>query len=86
MLQAGTYTVTVQDVNLCTSSTLATITQPAPIDITITNTVQPVCPTDNGSFTVTVTGGTPYYTIFLNSIQTATTSSQVTLTVATWDI
>ena len=88
MLQAGTYTVTVQDVNGCTSSNIATITQPAPIVITISNIIQPVCPTSDGSFTVTVTGGTPYYTIFLNNIQTATTSGQVTLTVTpgTYDV
>ncbi|MBI4645454.1 MAG: SprB repeat-containing protein [Bacteroidia bacterium] len=58
-LTAGTYTVTVTDANLCT--TTATITEPPPIILTITTT-NATCGNDDGSAQVTATGGTPPYT------------------------
>lgn len=61
-LSAGTYTVTIKDANLCTTTQSFTITEPAAL-------VAPKVKTDvscktgsNGSATVNVTGGTGAYT------------------------
>jgi len=61
-LPAGTYTVTVTDVNGCTKVRQSTITQPPPIDLSrvVTNVS---CPGgSNGAIDLTVGGGTPPYT------------------------
>ncbi len=60
-LAAGTYCVTVTDGNNCTANTCATVTQPVnPCNgFTISNVVtsQPTCPGDNGTITISVSGG-----------------------------
>jgi len=61
-VNAGTYTVIVSDANGCTTTHSATITQPAPIDITSTS-VNPSCNgNNNGSISLTTVGGTSPYT------------------------
>lgn len=55
-LNAGTYTVSVYDNNMCSATSSVTITQPAPIAITSTKT-DATCNT-GGTITITVTGGT----------------------------
>jgi gliding motility-associated-like protein len=59
-LCAGTYTVTVRDSKLCTITSTATITQQNPI---VDNPTygQPSCNTNNGSITVTPSGGSGIY-------------------------
>jgi len=60
-LSAGTYTVTVTDFNLCSSSTSVVITQPA--QLTLSTTISNVLCNgqSNGSIDLTVNGGTlPY--------------------------
>jgi gliding motility-associated-like protein len=62
-LTAGTYTVTVQDANLCTFDVPVTITQPTlPLSGTITSQIDVLCFGDaTGSVTVTgIEGLTPY--------------------------
>lgn len=62
-LTPATYTVTVKD-NLCSTSSLVTITQPTPISVTINSTTSD-CPEpgqDVGSISITVSGGTSPYT------------------------
>jgi gliding motility-associated-like protein len=61
-LAAGTYSVTVSDVNSCSSS--LTVTLINPLTLTIANTVtDPKCNGDlNGSIDLIVIGGTPQYT------------------------
>ncbi|CAN5401951.1 hypothetical protein BH09BAC1_BH09BAC1_09060 [soil metagenome] len=59
-LVAGTYSVTVTDANGCKGSTSATVTQPAPITLSVTSTAA-TCSANNGTATVNATGGnTPY--------------------------
>ncbi len=57
-LVAGTYTFTVTDVNLCTVSVAATITEPAPITVTETLTDVSCKGGTDGKIVVVGTGGT----------------------------
>lgn len=55
-LSAGTYKVTLTDVNGCTSTVNATITQPTPVVVTSTN--QSMCPNTSATLTANGSGGT----------------------------
>ena len=58
----GTYTCTVTDSNNCTSKQTITITQPAPLASSINNTLVLCNGSNNGSSTVTPSGGSGSYT------------------------
>ncbi len=60
-LSIGTYTITVNDINGCSGTATATITQPAALTATATAT-QTTCAGNTGTTTVTAAGGTPAYT------------------------
>ncbi len=60
-LCAGTYTVTVTDANGCVATQIYSITQPTAISAA-TSFVSATCGANNGSATVTPSGGTPGYT------------------------
>jgi hypothetical protein len=61
-LVAGTYTIQIRDANLCTGSTVVTITQPAaPLVASIQSSTNATCGFCNGSAIVTAVGGTPAY-------------------------
>ncbi len=60
-LSAGTYQLTVNDVNSCAVSTPIVITEPAAIAITLTPTDVTCNGLNNGVITNTVSGGTPAY-------------------------
>ncbi len=60
-LKAGTYTVTVNAINSCTTTATAEITGPTALTNTV-NILQPGCAVTTGSATITETGGTPPYT------------------------
>lgn len=60
-LIAGTYTVTVTDAVGCTSTAVATITQPALVTM-IVNTPPAICIGQSATLTATGSGGTPGYT------------------------
>jgi gliding motility-associated-like protein len=64
-LAAGTYSVTVTDGNNCTASQSVTITEPAGTPLTISSMVQPVVcgGASTGRITLTISGGTPNYSI-----------------------
>ena len=61
-LGAGTYTVTITDVNFCVLNTSFTVTQPGIINIAGTVTDVACNAGATGSIDITVTGGTPGYT------------------------
>ncbi len=68
-LPAGDYFVTVTDMSMCAASTMITITEPAePIVITEISVGQATCGDDNGSVTVSVSGGTGNYTYSWNGV------------------
>ncbi|MEN0008634.1 MBG domain-containing protein [Flavobacterium nitrogenifigens] len=61
-LTAGTYTVTVTDENLCSTTNTIKITEPDPLTLTGTPVAVSCHNGSNGSVTVGVTGGTGAYT------------------------
>lgn len=61
-LVAGSYQVTVNDINNCRSLTSATVVQPAPLAATTTATDITCHNDDDGTIDLQVTGGTPNYT------------------------
>jgi gliding motility-associated-like protein len=70
-LAPSTYTISVRDANLCTSSVSVTIKEPAVLSVTSTK-VDATCPGDpTGSITLTISGGTqPYIPIWSDGIST----------------
>ena len=61
-LCAGDWTVTVMDVNGCALSETYTITEPQPLQVSL-STVPSTCPNCDGQATATVTGGTPPFEV-----------------------
>ena len=84
-LIAGTYTVTVNDLNNCTKTRNVTVTQPlAPIALTMTFTDVACFGNATGAINLSVTGGTaPYTYLWSNS---ATTQDLNNLTVGTYSV
>lgn len=73
-LCAGNYGVTVTDANNCTIDTVFTISEPAVITASFTQS-QPACSDSNGILTANASGGTPFtsgapYTYLWNNSQT----------------
>ena len=60
-LSQGTYSIFVKDANNCTASTSVTITEPTAISISTSQTNVSVNGGNDGSITVTASGGTPSY-------------------------
>src|SRR5690606_30266298 len=88
-LQAGTYTVTVTDANNCTTTTNVTVTEPLVLEATIAlaNVVNVSCFDGNdGSATVTVTGGTAPYTYLWNDANAQTTPIAIGLVAETYTV
>jgi len=83
-LTAGTYDVTVTDANGCTATASATVTEPTALAVTFT-TDNVSCPGGNdGTATVTVTGGiAPYTYVWSNN---ATTASITGVTDGTYNV
>jgi len=78
-LSAGTYSVTVKDVNNCSTTASVTITQPTQVTSSISASTNVSCNGgNNGSATVSASGGTPGYTYSWSSGATSTTSSGLT--------
>ncbi|WP_428229437.1 T9SS type A sorting domain-containing protein [Flavobacterium sp.] len=61
-LTAGTYTITIQDENLCQTTQSFILTEPAALTATTTSTNVNCNGASNGSATITATGGTGDYT------------------------
>ncbi len=61
-LSAGIYTVTAVDANGCSNSEEVTIGEPSAIVIVVDNTEDAGCNTNDGSISISVSGGTPGYT------------------------
>ncbi len=67
-LPIGTWTVTVTDVLGCDTTLSATLVQPAPLAVATVNAIPALCNgQSNGSAAVTLTGGTPNYTVTWNN-------------------
>lgn len=76
-LTAGSYTVTVMDVNNCTATTNVSITEPGQLSINVTRT-SPGCATPNGTATANVSGGVGPYTYLWSNSSTANPATGLT--------
>lgn len=84
-LTAGTYSVTVTDANGCVRTASVTITQPTILNATASTTSASCNGANNGTASVTASGGTAPYT-YLWSPGGYTTSSQSNLTAGSYTI
>lgn len=84
-IPAGTYTVTVTDSKGCTGTNSVSITEPAVLSVSTTNTNEICSYSNNGSATAIVTGGTPGYT-YLWKPGLQTTASISNLAAATYTL
>lgn len=66
-LSAGNYTITVTDASGCTSTNTVTITIPAALTVSVVSTTTVVCGANNGSATVSGSGGTGAITYVWNT-------------------
>lgn len=67
----GSYSVTVTDANGCVVNNTVSVTEPAPLVLTQTASVAATCGANNGSLTVTASGGTTAYIYTLNGTSQA---------------
>lgn len=66
-LIAGSYTVTVTDLNGCTGTSSVTISEPSQITVAVNSTTEPTCyGGSDGSIDISVSGGTGGYSYFWN--------------------
>ncbi|MEI6766156.1 MAG: T9SS type A sorting domain-containing protein [Bacteroidota bacterium] len=84
-LTAGTYTIYVKDAGGCTKNSTITITQPAPISLSLAVTTPILCGGGSGIVTATATGGLAPYKFSLNGT-TWTTNNTFSLTAGTYTI
>ncbi len=88
-LSAGNYTITVIDNSGCTATNTVTISQPLLLNAT-TSSITATCGQNNGSVTVSVTGGTSPYTYLWNpgggTTATVSNLSAGTYTVTVFDV
>ena len=86
-LALGTYTVTITDSKLCTTSLTIVINQPPVLTSVISNSTNLICDGDsNGSATVTPSGGTGPYTYVWNTSPVQTTATAINLVAGTYSV
>ncbi|MES2566193.1 MAG: gliding motility-associated C-terminal domain-containing protein [Bacteroidota bacterium] len=75
-LPAGTYSVTVKDVNSCVFTKTTSISNTPPVTAIAGTTTQASCNMSNGTFSITVvTGGTAVYTYSVDGVSTSSLTS-----------
>ncbi len=85
-LVAGTYNVTVTDANTCQAMAGFTITEPAAIDLTNTSSTDETCALNDGTATVTPSGGTSPYSYSWNTIPVQTNATATGLAAGTYTV
>lgn len=86
-LTAGTYTVTVTDLNSCSSSTTVTITEPPALSALISSQTNVTCSGGtNGDATVLANGGTPGYSFSWNTTPVQSAASANALSAGTYTV
>jgi hypothetical protein len=70
-ISSGNYSVTVIDSNGCSKTTATFVDKVIPVNVISTTAIQPTCLSNNGSFTMLISGGTPpyYYSASTGDIQ-----------------
>lgn len=71
-LCTGAYIVQVQDAKGCTATVNATITEPPVLTVSLVSSVPSTCAVNNGSVTVSASGGTPAYNYTLGTASNTT--------------
>ncbi|MBK8657475.1 MAG: choice-of-anchor L domain-containing protein [Bacteroidetes bacterium] len=62
-LSSGTYSVTVTDINSCTATASAVVSQPTSLNVAVASVANVSCfAGNNGSITISISGATPSYT------------------------
>ena len=77
-LGQGQHTVIVKDAHSCSFAQAITVNQPSALSVGVTETDANCFGGNDGSVTVTITGGTAPYQVVLNGTTTASTSSSYT--------
>ena len=85
-LTAGTYTVTVTDVNGCSSTGSVVVTQPTAISLSVSSTNVTSNGGNDGTASVTASGGTAPYTYAWNTVPVQNVSAAVGLTAGTYQV
>ncbi|SDB24873.1 SprB repeat-containing protein [Flavobacteriaceae bacterium MAR_2010_188] len=85
-LRAGNYTVTVSDSNNCITTANVVIAQPTQLTSTISKTDINCYSADNGTATVTASGGTGAYTYLWNDGSAQTTATASNLAPGTYNV
>ncbi|MDF3026458.1 MAG: gliding motility-related protein [Fluviicola sp.] len=67
----GAYTVLVTDANGCSATINTTVTEPPVLNLVLVSTVPSSCGSNNGSLTVSASGGTPNYTYTVGAVTQA---------------
>lgn len=67
----GAYTVLVTDANGCSATINTTVTEPPVLNLALVSTSPSSCGTNNGSLTVSASGGTPNYTYTVGAVNQA---------------
>jgi len=79
-LGAGSYTVTILDANLCSTTATVTLTEPTAVGVSTNATTDPTCATStDGSIDVTASGGTSPYSFLWNTtpVQSSSTANNL---------
>ncbi len=85
-LSPGTYIVTVSDTKGCTVNDTAVITEPTPLQMTMSSTNVQCSGYTNGTATASPTGGTPPYTYLWITFPLQTTQTAVALGAGTYTV
>ncbi len=84
---AGTYALYVSDANGCESNfEITTITEPEPLNISVSATPEEIANTFSGTATAQATGGTPPYTYAWNDLNSQSDSIAVYLNTGTYEV
>ena len=86
-LTAGNYTITIEDANDCQATVTATVIEPTPVSVSISNTVNTTCNgSSDGSLTAVGSGGTPNYQYSIDGVTFQSVGDFTGLTVGNYTI